>query len=88
MCKVAEKTASMELEKLKISYRDTPYDELPKEGDKRVYLMSLTQKQIQNSDNPAHIFLPIPRAEVIYRKLRMIEDKNNIAQYGKGGNND
>lgn len=128
MCKIEAGEASIELERLKISYRNTPYEELPKEGDKRIYLvgqecygkrrakllidndyvltddegryihteqilpreflMSLSQKQIQNSDNPAHIFLPMPRAEAIYRGLRMIEDKNNIPQYYKKGDQD
>jgi len=47
----------------------------------REYLMSLTQEQIQNSSNPKHIFLPMPRAEAEYKNLKAIEDKNNIAQF-------
>ncbi len=52
-----------------------------KEVLSREYLFNLTQKQIQNSNNPRHIFLPMPRAEVEYKKLKPLSDTNNIGQY-------
>ena len=51
----------------------------------REYLMGLSQKQIQGEhwtiNNCAYIFLPIPRAEAIYKNLKPIQDRNNIGQY-------
>ena len=47
----------------------------------REYLINLTQEQIQGSKKPTYIFLPIPRAEAKYKKLKAIKDKNNIGQY-------
>jgi len=116
-----EERASIELEKLDVDYRNSPYEKLPQEGDKRIYLagqqvwgrtrvkllinndyvltddkgryidteevltreylMSLTQEQIQGTKYRQWAWLPIPRAEAIYRKLKPIKDKNNIAQY-------
>ena len=45
-------------------------------------LLKLSQEQIQNSKNPKHIFLPVPRAYVEATKsLKPVEDKNNIGQF-------
>ncbi len=44
----------------------------------RDYLFGLTQEQVQGSKNPSHIYLPMPRAEAEFKKLKPMSDNNNV----------